>query len=149
MLNNLLHALFGIRTPSDLARSTQGRWDDWLQPIAGLVRVGVDPSYDDDFLALKDEVAKLSGLDDELIIDTAERLLKHQAKDLRPAVYYAYGRMRRDGAEYRGSHAVAQIFDTFETEAVRHFATGCNLNLIIVFGIHASFVHHSGVDDAV
>ena len=99
MFANLLQTLFGARTPSDLARSTQGRWDDWLRPISEAAPVGADPAYDDDFLAVKDEVAKLSDLDDTLIITTAERLLKHSAKDARVAIYYVYGRMRRDGAE--------------------------------------------------
>jgi type VI secretion system protein VasJ len=99
MLTNLLSALFGARTPSDLARSTQGRWDDWLRPISDGSPVGADPGYDDDFLAIKEEVARLSDIDDTLIVDTTERLLKQNAKDARLAVYYVYGRMRRDGAE--------------------------------------------------
>ena len=99
MLTNLLNALFGSRVPSDLARSTQGRWDDWLHPVSDAAPTGEDLSYNDDFLALRDEVAKLSDIDDTLIISTAERLLKHDAKDVRLAVYYIYGRMRRDGAE--------------------------------------------------
>jgi type VI secretion system protein VasJ len=98
MLTNLLKALFGTRKPSDLARSAQSRWEAWLQPISAASAVGVDPGYDDDFLAIRDEVAKLSHVDDALIVDTTERLLKHSAKDARLAVYYIYGRMRADGA---------------------------------------------------
>lgn len=99
MFNNLLNALFGARTPSDLARSTQARWESWLQPIRPDAPAGDDPTYDDDFIAIKEEVAKLSNINDTLIVDSAERLLKASAKDVRLAVYYAYGRMRRDGAE--------------------------------------------------
>ncbi|PRY06565.1 type VI secretion system protein TssA [Paraburkholderia sp. BL25I1N1] len=99
MLTNFLSALFGARAPSDLARSAQGRWDDWLHPISDDAPVGTDPGYDDEFLAIKEEVAKLSEVDNTLIVDTAERLLKRSAKDVRLAVYYLYGRMRRDGAE--------------------------------------------------
>ncbi|MFL9903050.1 type VI secretion system protein TssA [Paraburkholderia fungorum] len=115
MFTNLLNALFGTRAPSDLARSTQGRWDDWLQPISDAAPAGADPNYDDDFLAIKDEVAKLSDVDDTLIADTAERLLKHLAKDVRLAVYYVYGRMRRDGAEgvASGFELLSALVDRF------------------------------------
>jgi len=99
MFNNLLNALFGARAPSDLARSKQAGWEPWMVPIRPDAPVGDDPGYDDDFLAIKDEVAKLSDIDDSLIVESTERLLKTGAKDVRLAVYYAYGRMRRDGAE--------------------------------------------------
>jgi type VI secretion system protein VasJ len=97
--SNLLDALFGTRAPSDLARSTQSRWDDWLEPINEDAPTGADPAYDDDFLAIKEEVAKLTDINDTKIVETAERLLKHSAKDVRVAAYYIYGCMRRDGAE--------------------------------------------------
>jgi type VI secretion system protein VasJ len=115
MLTNLLSALFGARTPSDLARSTQGRWDDWLRPVSDAAPTGADPGYDDDFLAIKEEVAKLSDFDDTLIVDTAERLLKQNAKDVRLAVYYVYGRMRRDGAEgvASGFELLSALVDRF------------------------------------
>lgn len=99
MFKHLLDALFGTRAPSDLARATQASLEPWLQPIRPDCPVGDDPGYDDDFLAIKEEVAKLSDIDDNLIVELAERLLKSAAKDARLAVYYAYGRMRRDGAE--------------------------------------------------
>jgi len=115
MLTNLLNALFGSRVPSDLARSTQGRWDDWLHPITDAAPTGKDLSDDDDFLVLKDEIAKVSNVDDTLIINTAERLLKHNAKDVRLAVYYIYGRMRRDGAEgvASGFELLSALVDSF------------------------------------
>jgi type VI secretion system protein VasJ len=115
MFANLLNALFGARTPSDLARSTQSRWDTWLQPVSDDAPAGGELSDDDDFLAIKDEVAKLSGIDDTLIIDTAERLLKHGAKDMRVAVFYVYGRMRRDGAEgvASGFELLSALIDRF------------------------------------
>jgi type VI secretion system protein VasJ len=115
MLTNLLSALFGTRAPSELARSSQGCWDDWLQPLSDATPCGVDPVYDDDFLAIKDEVAKLSDIDDALIIDAAERLIKHHAKDVRVAVYYVYARMRRDGAEgvASGFELLSALVDRF------------------------------------
>ncbi|MEJ0003721.1 MAG: type VI secretion system protein TssA [Pararobbsia sp.] len=115
MFTNLLNALFGARAPSDLARSTQGHWDDWLRPISDAAPAGTDPGYDDDFLAIKEEVAKLSDIDDALIIETAERLLKHAAKDVRVAAFYVYGRMRRDGAEgvASGFELLSALIDRF------------------------------------
>lgn len=115
MFANLLQTLFGTRAPSDLARSTQGRWDDWLRPISDAAPSGTDPAYDDDFLAIKDEVAKLSDINDTLIVDTTEQLLKHSAKDVRVAAYYVYGRMRRDGAEglASGLELLSALVDRF------------------------------------
>ncbi|OTP67945.1 type VI secretion system protein TssA [Caballeronia sordidicola] len=125
--SKLLNALFGTRAPSDLARSAQSKWDAWLQPIIELhpgdvatvaAQVGEDPGYDDGFLAIREQVAKLSDVDDTLIIDTAERLLKHTAKDVRVAVYYLYARMRRDGAEgvASGFELLSAMIDRFGTE---------------------------------
>jgi type VI secretion system protein VasJ len=125
--SKLLNALFGTRAPSELARSAQPKWDAWLQPIIELhagdvatlaAQVGEDPGYDDGFLAIKEQVAKLSDIDDTLIIDTAERLLKHTAKDVRVAVYYLYGRMRRDGAEgvASGFELLSAMIDRFGTD---------------------------------
>jgi type VI secretion system protein VasJ len=113
--SHLFDALFGTRAPSDLARSTQSRWDDWLAPISEDIPTGSDPAYDDDFLAIKEEVAKLDGIDDTKIVDTAERLLKHSAKDVRVAAYYIYGRMRRDGAEgvASGFELLSALVDRF------------------------------------
>ena len=115
MLTNLLKSLFGTRKPSDLARSTLGRWDDWLQPVSAASAVGADPNYDDDFQTMRDEVAKLSDVNDALIVTTAEKLLKHTAKDARIAAYYVYGRMRRDGAEgiAEGFELLAALVDRF------------------------------------
>ncbi|WER48143.1 type VI secretion system protein TssA [Cupriavidus sp. WKF15] len=99
MFSKLLNALFGSRAPADLARSTQVLWEPWLLPIRPEAPVGDDPGYHDDFLAIKEEVARLSNINDTLIVESASELLKNVAKDVRLAVYYAYGRMRRDGAE--------------------------------------------------
>ncbi|UIF87523.1 type VI secretion system protein TssA [Cupriavidus sp. UYPR2.512] len=118
MLANLLNALFGARAPADLARSTQARWEPWLQPIRPDAAVGSDPGYDDDFLAIKDEVAKLSDINDTLIIDLAEKLLKSAAKDVRLAAYYVYARMRRDGAQgvSDGFELLSALVDRFGAE---------------------------------
>jgi type VI secretion system protein VasJ len=118
MFNKLLKALFGPRAPTDLARSSQARWEAWLLPVRDGAPTGDDPSYDDAFLAIKDEVAKLSDIDDALIVDAAERLLKTVAKDVRLAVYYLYGRMRRDGAEGVGDgfELLSALIDRYDAQ---------------------------------
>lgn len=118
MFNNLVNALFGSRPPADLARSTQTRWEPWLKPIRPDAVVGDDPGYDDDFLAIKEEVAKLSDVNDTWIVESAERLLKEAAKDVRLAVYYVYGRMRRDGADGIGDgfELLSALIDRFGTQ---------------------------------
>lgn len=115
MLTNLLKSLFGTRKPADLARATLVRWEDWLQPINATAPVGTDPNYDDDFQAVRDEVGKLADVNDALIIDNAEKLLKHTAKDARVAAYYVYGRIRHDGAEgvAEGFELLAALVDRF------------------------------------
>ncbi|WP_341249016.1 type VI secretion system protein TssA [Cupriavidus pauculus] len=118
MFNKLLKALFGPRAPTDLARSSQARWEAWLLPVRDGAPTGDDPSYDDAFLAIKDEVAKLSDIDDTLIVDASERLLKTVAKDVRLAVYYLYGRMRRDGAEGVGDgfELLSALIDRYDAQ---------------------------------
>lgn len=118
MFNQLLNALFGTRAPSDLARTAIARWEPWLKPIRPDAPAGDDPGYDDDFLAIKDEVAKLSDVNDTLIVETAERLLQGTAKDARIAAYYLYARMRRDGAEgiASGFELLSALVDRFGTQ---------------------------------
>ncbi|WJF90235.1 type VI secretion system protein TssA [Paraburkholderia bonniea] len=115
MLTNLLRTLSGTHPPTALARSAQTNWRDWLQPLSDTAAAGTDPSYDDDFLALKEELAKLSGIDDTRVIELAEGLLRHTAKDARVAVYYLYGRMRRDGAQgvAEGFELLAALLERF------------------------------------
>ncbi|KPC52611.1 type VI secretion system protein TssA [Amantichitinum ursilacus] len=97
-LPTFLKTLFGQTEPADLARSRLAAWQDWLTPITGASAVGADPAYDDDFQLLREEVGKLGGLDDALILATSERLLREVCKDIRPACYYAFARLRTEGA---------------------------------------------------
>ncbi|WP_051711642.1 type VI secretion system protein TssA [Andreprevotia chitinilytica] len=97
MLPSWFKALFEQNAPGDLARSRLSQWQAWLEPIPGLSEVGSDPAYEDDFLLIKEEVAKFSGIDDALVITASERLLREHCKDLRPAAYYAFARLRQDG----------------------------------------------------
>lgn len=72
-------------------------WERWLLPITAENPVGEDPSYDDDFERMKEEVNKLSGSDTELICTLAENLLTHVCKDARVITYYVWARLHREG----------------------------------------------------
>jgi len=100
MLTNLLNALFPARDPSQLVRERVDTWHAWLQPLPGDAATGVgrDPGYEDAFFVLKDEVAKLSGIDDASIVHACTQLLRTVGKDLRVAGYYTFARLRQDGA---------------------------------------------------
>jgi type VI secretion system protein VasJ len=58
---------------------------------------GKDPAYEDVFLQLKEEVGRLSGIDDVKIVRGAEHVLTRIGKDLRAAGYFAFGRLRQSG----------------------------------------------------
>jgi len=99
MLTNLLKALFPARDPEQLVRERVDAWSAWLQPLPGDAATGVgrDPGYEDAFFVLKDEVTKLSGIDDALIVNSCTQLLQTIGKDLRVAGYYTFARLRQDG----------------------------------------------------
>ena len=95
LFSTLLESLFGTRDPDDLMRERIGAWAGWLEPLAGGDGIGRDPGYEDAFFAIKDELAKLTGIDDALIVRSCEQLLKETGKDLRLAAYYAFARLAR------------------------------------------------------
>lgn len=74
-----------------------GLWEKWLQPISREKPAGEDPSYDDDFQQIREEVNKLSGADTDLICSLVEKLLSNTAKDIRVATYYIWARLQREG----------------------------------------------------
>ncbi|TLU70310.1 type VI secretion system protein TssA [Enterobacter sp. MF024] len=73
------------------------RWQSWLAPVSATHLTGEDPGYDDDFLRIREEVNKLSGIDTGLICTLAEKLLTTTAKDIRVATYYCWARLHQDG----------------------------------------------------
>lgn len=98
MLTNLLQALFGQNNPQDNAKKRINQhWQAWLEPIDDGNPRGEDASYDDDFLLVKEEIAKLSDIDATLIMQLSEGLLYERSKDIRIATYYAWARLRLDG----------------------------------------------------
>ncbi|WP_321946982.1 type VI secretion system protein TssA [Paraburkholderia sp. J10-1] len=96
-LGDIFRSLFPSRDVEQVARERLDAWADWLQPLAGETGVGRDPGYEDTFFHLRDEAAKLSDIDDALIVASCERLTKETGKDLRVAAYYAQARLRQDG----------------------------------------------------
>lgn len=72
-------------------------WQPWLAPVNDTSPTGEDPSYDDDFQRIREEVNKLSGIDTGLICTLAEKLLTTAAKDIRVATYYCWARLHQDG----------------------------------------------------
>ncbi|MDH0344476.1 type VI secretion-associated protein [Chromobacterium haemolyticum] len=93
-----LRALLGRDTaPEEEARQRLPRWSAWLKPISDASPCGEDLSHDDEFLALKEEATRLSGMNAQLALAHAETLLKTRGKDLRVAAYYAFTRLRQDG----------------------------------------------------
>lgn len=128
MLTSLLKALFPSRDPEQLLRERMETWAAWLVPLASvdgsaegarqgefLWGVGRDPAYEDAFFALKDEVTKLSGIDDALIVRSCEQLTRDVGKDLRVAGYYAFARLRQDGLSgfADGLELTAALIDRF------------------------------------
>ncbi|PQV48089.1 type VI secretion system protein VasJ [Paraburkholderia sp. BL21I4N1] len=115
MLSGLLKALFPSRDAEQLTRSRLAAWSAWLQPLDGDHVVGRDPGYEEAFFALRDEASRLSGIDDALILQSCEQLLKETGKDLRVAGYYAGARLRQDGPAgfADGLELVAALVDRF------------------------------------
>ncbi len=97
--NVLLSLCFGDNQDNVLptARQHVALWENWLRPISTENPVGEDPSYDDDFQCMREEVNKLSGADTDLICQLAEKLFTTSCKDVRVATYYLWARLHRDG----------------------------------------------------
>ncbi|WP_236066767.1 type VI secretion system protein TssA [Paraburkholderia haematera] len=90
-------------------------WSSWLVPVPGEHPCGRDPGYEDAFFELKDEAAKLTGIDDALIVRSCEQLIRDTGKDLRVAGYYAFARLRQDGPAgfADGLELIAALVDRF------------------------------------
>ncbi|MGC3962152.1 MAG: type VI secretion system protein TssA [Rhodocyclaceae bacterium] len=121
-LSAFLKNLFGASQPDLLARDNLAKWKSWVAPIAGASAVGGDPAYDDDFQALREEVAKIGGLDDALILESSERLLRGVCKDLRCAGYNAFARLRTAGAGglADGLELIAALIEAYPDTVLPH-----------------------------
>ena len=99
LLDTLISSCFADDTNKvqQLAQQQINLWDRWLLPITPNQPVGDDPSYEDDFERMKEEVNKLSGADTELICLLAENLLLNSCKDVRVVTYYIWARLHKEG----------------------------------------------------
>ncbi|RRW70222.1 type VI secretion system protein TssA [Pantoea dispersa] len=78
-------------------RDNLSRWDTWLPPLAAGNGAGDDPTYEDDFQLMREEINKLSGTDTDTLCRLAEQVVSHQARDIRVVTWYAFARLQRDG----------------------------------------------------
>ncbi|MFP3565147.1 type VI secretion system protein TssA [Paraburkholderia sp. SIMBA_030] len=117
MFANFIKQLFGARDPDELVRERIDTWSDWLRPLPTVDGNGVgrDPGYDDAFMVVKEEIGKLSEIDNALIASSCEQLIKEVGKDLRLAGYYVFARVRQDGAAgfADGLELTAALVDRF------------------------------------
>ena len=84
-ITELIHAC-GVEQ-STLRNQAQQRcssWVRWLKPISDVFPVGEDPSYDDQFMQIREEVNKLSGFDTDTIAHLSESLLTAVSADFHP-----------------------------------------------------------------
>lgn len=118
MLSQLLSRVLGPKDPNELfAQQLNQRWADWLQPISPDKPTGEDLTYHDTFQEIKEEIAKLSGINYSLIVAESEIILKQSSKDIRVATYYCLARLFIDGAEgfADGIELLAGLLDKFGT----------------------------------
>lgn len=78
-------------------RDNLSRWDAWLPPLAAGNGAGVDPTYEDDFQLMREEINKLSGTETDTLCRLAEQIVTHQARDIRVVAWYSFARLQRDG----------------------------------------------------
>ncbi|WP_392561463.1 type VI secretion system protein TssA [Orbus sturtevantii] len=116
MLSQLLSLFFSKQDPLQTIRARlTSNWADWLAPINPAKPVGDDLTYHDIFQEIKEEVAKLSGVDYPLIISTSETILKQHSKDVRVVTYYCLARLQIDGVAgfADGLELLAGLLDKF------------------------------------
>jgi type VI secretion system protein VasJ len=97
VLTHFVKNLLGTNPAPSLPPARADVWSSWLVPCPGEHPCGRDPGYEDAFFELKDEAAKLTGIDDALIVRSCEQLIRETGKDLRVAGYYTFARLRLDG----------------------------------------------------
>lgn len=100
------------------AQQRLNHWSNWLQPIAAETPCGADPAYDDQFLLIREEVNKLSGIDTALITSLTEPLLSSVSKDIRIISFYLWARLHQDGETglAEGVELLAAALQHFGTE---------------------------------
>lgn len=79
------------------SRESLSLWLPWLTPLPTGHGAGDDPTYDDDFQLMREEINKLSGTDTDALCRLAESILTQHARDIRVVTWYAFARLQRDG----------------------------------------------------
>ncbi|HEY2452102.1 MAG TPA: TssA family type VI secretion system protein [Scandinavium sp.] len=79
------------------SRENLALWSPWLMPLAAGNGAGDDPTYEDDFQLMREEINKLSGTDTDVLCRLAENILTHHARDIRVVTWYTFARLQRDG----------------------------------------------------
>jgi type VI secretion system protein VasJ len=97
VITDFVKNLLGATPAPSLSPARADLWSSWLAAFPGDHPCGRDPGYEDAFFELKDEAAKLTGIDDALIVRSCEQLIRETGKDLRVAGYYTFARLRLDG----------------------------------------------------
>ena len=93
MFSQLLSRFTGTDDQSKLIQKLNQTWSDWLQPITPDKPTGEDLTYHDTFQDIKEQIAKISGIDYSFVIVESESLLKRSSKDIRVATYYCLARL--------------------------------------------------------
>lgn len=79
------------------SRESLSMWSPWLTPLPTGNGARDDPTYEDDFQLMCEEINKLSGTDTDTDTDTlcrlAESILTHQARDIRVVTWYVFARL--------------------------------------------------------
>ena len=115
MFSQLLSRFTGTDDQSKLIQKLNQTWSDWLQPITPDKPTGEDLTYHDTFQDIKEQIAKISGIDYSFVIVESESLLKRSSKDIRVATYYCLARLYQDGVEgfAEGLEILACLLDKF------------------------------------
>lgn len=79
------------------SRENLSLWSPWLTPLLTGHGAGDDPTYEDDFQLMREEINKLSGADTDVLCRLAESILTRHARDIRAVTWYAFARLQRDG----------------------------------------------------
>ena len=115
MFSQLLSRFTGTDDQSKVIQELNQTWIDWLQPINPDKPTGEDLTYHDTFQDIKEQIAKISGIDYSFVIIESENLLKRSSKDIRVATYYCLARLYQDGVEgfAEGLEILACLLDKF------------------------------------
>lgn len=79
------------------SRESLSLWSPWLTPLPTGNGAGDDPTYEDDFQLMREEINKLSGTDTGVLCRLAESILTRHARDIRVVTWYTMARLQRDG----------------------------------------------------